>query len=573
MKNTFQTMNRKLFSAFILAAISIPAASQAQPNLGKDEIDVIGLFNPTIKEARKIGKNPVINDTTSKIPVSKYTLIDKKVATNFEVEPIPSAKMKQESLTKLNRSYVKGGYGNYSTSLGEFYLNSQRSKEWNYTAYGRHLATTGSIPNTFYSGLSSNNLGFSASRFLENHTIGGGFDYDRNVVHYFGDPYLLNPFIDMGQDWEPERSFIRQRFNRYSGHVDLQSRYKDTTKLSHNARIGYSNLNALYDRNVEHHGSLTGRIAKYHNKELFGINAGMDYFHNTGEIDTSFALIVKINPEIIASGRKWRARAGLGIFMETETNETGLMHFYPEAEFSFNAIDNILTPYIGVTGGIERNSLHTLTALNPFVSGLSTLRNSDTRYNFFGGMKGSLSSNITFNTYASYKEVRNMAFFINDLERLFPDRFVVVYDDVKMLNLRGELAYQKSEKLKMLVKADWYRFEMTNELKPWHRPDFELTYTAFYNLRDKITIRGDIFYMNARYSALPYDVEGIVGGADIFPVKMKGFADVNLGVEYRTSKNLSFFVNFNNIGAVRYNRWYNYPTQRFNLLGGLTYSF
>jgi outer membrane receptor protein involved in Fe transport len=54
-------------------------------------------------------------------------------------------------------------------------------------------------------------------------------------------------------------------------------------------------------------------------------------------------------------------------------------------------------------------------------------------------------------------------------------------------------------------------------------------------------------------------------------IQLKGFADINLGAEYRYSKFLSFFANFNNIGNVRYYRWDRYPTQRFNALIGVTF--
>ena len=47
--------------------------------------------------------------------------------------------------------------------------------------------------------------------------------------------------------------------------------------------------------------------------------------------------------------------------------------------------------------------------------------------------------------------------------------------------------------------------------------------------------------------------------------------DINLGAEYRYSKMLSFFVNFNNIANTRYYRWEKYPSQRFNLMAGLTF--
>jgi hypothetical protein len=55
----------------------------------------------------------------------------------------------------------------------------------------------------------------------------------------------------------------------------------------------------------------------------------------------------------------------------------------------------------------------------------------------------------------------------------------------------------------------------------------------------------------------------------------KNFAiiDFNLGFEYRYSKILSGFVNINNLTAGRYQNWYNYPNQRFNLMAGITYAF
>jgi hypothetical protein len=56
-------------------------------------------------------------------------------------------------------------------------------------------------------------------------------------------------------------------------------------------------------------------------------------------------------------------------------------------------------------------------------------------------------------------------------------------------------------------------------------------------------------------------------------IELKGTVDVNAGLEYRYTKRLSLFLQLNNIAALEYNKWNKYPTQRFNLLGGLTYVF
>jgi outer membrane receptor protein involved in Fe transport len=55
------------------------------------------------------------------------------------------------------------------------------------------------------------------------------------------------------------------------------------------------------------------------------------------------------------------------------------------------------------------------------------------------------------------------------------------------------------------------------------------------------------------------------------PKLLKSVGDFNLGAEYRYSKMLSFFVNFNNIANMRYYRWEKYPSQRFNFMAGLTF--
>ena len=55
------------------------------------------------------------------------------------------------------------------------------------------------------------------------------------------------------------------------------------------------------------------------------------------------------------------------------------------------------------------------------------------------------------------------------------------------------------------------------------------------------------------------------------PIHLKSVGDINLGAEYRYSKMLSFFVNFNNIANMRYYRWEKYPSQRFNFMVGLTF--
>jgi outer membrane receptor protein involved in Fe transport len=53
---------------------------------------------------------------------------------------------------------------------------------------------------------------------------------------------------------------------------------------------------------------------------------------------------------------------------------------------------------------------------------------------------------------------------------------------------------------------------------------------------------------------------------------LKDVISFNLGVEYRYTKSLSFFLKLNNLSGAKYERWNFYPSKRFNMMGGFTYS-
>ena len=56
-------------------------------------------------------------------------------------------------------------------------------------------------------------------------------------------------------------------------------------------------------------------------------------------------------------------------------------------------------------------------------------------------------------------------------------------------------------------------------------------------------------------------------------VKLNPFVDLNLGIDYRYNKNVSVFINCNNMAATRYMRFTNYDVYGFNGLGGVTLTF
>lgn len=95
--------------------------------------------------------------------------------------------------------------------------------------------------------------------------------------------------------------------------------------------------------------------------------------------------------------------------------------------------------------------------------------------------------------------------------------------------------------------------------------------SATYNLQDKFLFKADLYYLGEHYS--PFDYDEATHKPILKTTLIRNAFDLNLQVEYRFNKMLSFWVSANNFAAFRYNRWFRYPMQGFNGMGGITLSF
>jgi hypothetical protein len=159
-----------------------------------------------------------------------------------------------------------------------------------------------------------------------------------------------------------------------------------------------------------------------------------------------------------------------------------------------------------------------------------------------------------------------MALFVNDTLFLLQNKFTTIYDDVDVTDIKAEFAYQKTEKIKLLFRADYLQYSAIHELKAWHKPEMDVMFSLFYNIENKIITKVDIFAFDKEYAR-------VFDNGKIEAKKLNGIIDANLSVEWRYTKVLSAFVNFNNLGSSKYYRWNNYPSRRFNVLFGVSYAF
>ena len=71
---------------------------------------------------------------------------------------------------------------------------------------------------------------------------------------------------------------------------------------------------------------------------------------------------------------------------------------------------------------------------------------------FMGGIRGSLSSKVTFNASFSQQKMEGLPLYIKDYEGL-GNKFLITYDTVNISTITGELAYQKIRENKSVIRC------------------------------------------------------------------------------------------------------------------------
>ncbi len=523
-------------------------------------------YDPVIKEAVKQTERPEIVDTVKRITKIAYTSPARQYLTSYSVSPIEPAKMVNEPLSKLYSVLIKAGVGNYTMPYGELFYNNLRSKEINWGIRVKHLSSHAKFDTMGSTDWSDNEASIYAKKFLRKHTLSGDFNYSRNVVHYYGFSDKLFPTV--------EAKDYKQRFQLFEGKGRLQSHYPDTSKeINHDIHFNYYNLGDDH-KTFENNVYADGLINVYKDQTKINGMLAVDYYNVVSAHDTLNNLIVRLNPYFEAgNGTKWKADVGVNVAADYFDFRGTKYYFYPRFNVYYNVYQNLVIPYAGVSGGLEKNSFRSISGTNPFVLSALDYKNTHNKYNLFGGLRGALSSNTSYDVKALYGRYENMAFFLADYEtypeNAMANKYKVVYMNTNFINVNGQVKYQFKEKINVSAKGNFYSYKLDSSgVYPWHKPNFDITFSAGYNLKSKIIVKADLFVIGMQW-ALEKQFENSL---PVYKAKqLNGVTDINLGIEYRYTKMLSAFVTFNNIGSFRYYRWDKYPTQKFNAMIGLTF--
>ena len=554
----------------VLFSGSIVSFAQTKESLPEMEFEHTKPSDRATKNAIKISENPEVVDDTLVISPLNYTVLKKQEKPEYKVEKIKPAKIVDEPLKKLYKHYAKVGFGNYTSPLVEFSMSNLRSKDYAGSVYLKHYSMNGKLKDVGPPQFSDNEIVLDGKKFFKDFTLNGSLAYKRNVVHRYG--YSPNSFPADSFPDVFSKSATKQRFSFIGTSVDLTSSELRPSKWLQKIGIDYYNFQDKFGTTENKFGIMANLVKSVSKKSDVLIDAGLDYYNEKMAIHGGNDFIPRLRAAFATSGKTWKLKVGIGTALDV-TDSLTKGYIYPQVDFQYSLVENIFYFYAGANGDLQRNSYRNLTSENPFIASDIALKNSNQQAKLFAGLRGAFSSKMTFNAFVSQSFINNLPYYVNQVDTgsVAGNVFNVVYDKTSLLTVGGDLGFQAGEKLMLNASAAYNFYGMDKQLQPWHRPAITGKFTGKYNLKDKIIISADVYYLGPQFGrTFTQDTLGVITYNE---VKIKHLIDINLGVEYRYNQRFSAFVNFNNIASYRYYRWSQYPSQRFNFMVGLTANF
>lgn len=563
----------KLLSLLSGLGILLPLFLSAQEVTDTEEITVVSPYQPTVNEAFKINVSPRIPEEKLTKPDFQYKIISKDYKADPELEPIKAAKIQGESVNKLYKNYARVGFGNYATPYLELYANKLRSKKNAFGVHVKHISSAGKIKDYAFPGSSNTSVSGYGKKFMPKHTLSAEAYYNRKGVHFYGFRPADFPELNL------EKKDYKQTYNQIGVNTTLVSNYLKGAKVDHKLGLGYSYLYDRFDAS-EHRLDFDVEL-DYHatffdftEREVLGIDMGVDYYMATDSVKKNNSGIIYFNPFYSIGFDQYFFKIGLNTAIESDSGATG--HFYPVVRVEVKVIQDYLITYAGVYGQLQQNTLHSFSDENPFINSTIEKRFTNNKISQYGGLKGRISKSFDYNVSFINSTIKNMPLFVNDTSSALGEglnnQFAVVYDDVKHSRIQAEFGYIYKERFKFLLRGEFNDYFLDNEDEAWHKPRLEISLGMRYNIQEKIYVRAELFSRSKMYAKL-YENDPVSGDMIVKAEQLDGFLDLNFGLEYRYSNVLSGFLNLNNVLGQRYFRWYNYPSYRFNLLLGVSYSF
>ena len=537
-------MKKYILKTGVLAlGILTASVSQAQKTDTTRSVDITSSFRPELKEPAKLNFNatPPTADTTR--PRLQYDIPNPNLMFAYQPGSLkPLALTVDTSVAFDNNNYIKAGFGSLKTPYLQAGFSFGDGNAAGLNIYARHVSSQGKREFQDFTQTQVRASGFYKT--ASNLEITGGLGMRQDRTYKYGYVPETLSFPD---------DSIRQRFSTISLNAGLRNLEETGFGMNYSPNLKID-IFSDHLKNSESNTVLDLPIEKTIGQD-FTVNLGLRFDLTRLSLDKASAInntMWWLAPSVVYKNTRFRFQGGI---RPTWDNSTFKM--FPNILAEIGTDDSRFTFQAGWTGYVRKTTFQYLASQNPWLWAPGELRNTWIEERF-AGFKGSVGDHFSYGAKVGFNRLNNQPLFVNDTVAGTDGKsFNVVYADrINVLNLGGELGYTVEEKFSVTAALSFNQFTgLQGQQKAWGSMNLRI-------IKD-LWLKTDLFaWSGPRYLR--------ANGSD---GKLSGAFDLNAGLEFRVTKNINVWTQFNNILNKEYQRWNQYRVYGFNFVGGIVFSF
>jgi hypothetical protein len=539
---------------YLVASLVLVAGQSviAQDTSKRKMINITSTFKPALKDAVKINFSaaPPVNDTSK--PKLSYQIPSQYLFLSYQPTAMkPLALVNDSLVTWRNDDYIKIGIGNVHQPYLKAGFSFGDGKQTFFNAFAEAYTAKGSLP---YQKNDMTSVGIAGTvKTKQNLEWDGKLGFRSDGYYLYGyqpDTLKFN------------KSDLQQRFQTFEGKIGLHNTVPTEFGLTYHPELAVSVFSDNHNPKATETNSVLNLPLQKNINQHFDFNLGFTadlthYSLNNNSISSLQNNLYYVSPALLYKSENLNLQAEV-----TPSWDQKAFNLLPNFLADIHTSDKRLSFQAGWIGYYKKGSYERFASLNPWLAQPGQLRNTRVQ-EFYGGIKGSLNNHVTYSAKAGIVQYWNIPLFVND--SLDGKTFLIRYEsNLQSFQTHGEIGYNQGEQFTATAGLTINQFvKLQNEAKAWGLLPFEFTTTVRWQVLKDLWFKGDLWAFQGAAFRDPY------GGAHYG----SGGFDLSAGLEFRITRMLNLWLQMNNLLNDKYQRWNQYQTYGFNILGGVIFSF
>ncbi|MBP7557701.1 MAG: hypothetical protein KA821_15595 [Chitinophagaceae bacterium] len=514
-------------------------------------VDITSSFRPVLKAPAKLAFNATPPSADTSKPRLQYDIPNPNLLFAYQPGSLkPLALAIDTNVAFANSNYIKAGFGSLRTPYVQAGFSFGDGNTAGVNIYARHVSSQGKKEFQDFTNTQVKLSGFYKTAGNVELNASLGMKQERTYKYGYLPETLSFP-----------KDSIRQRFQTISARLAARNLESTEFGLNYAPEIRID-IFGDHIKNNESNTVVNLPLEKTVGKD-FAVNLGVTFDLTRLSPDNKSAVnntMWYLSPSVVYKSTTLRLQGGIRPSWDNKT-----FKMFPNILAEVGTDDQRFTFQAGWTGYVRKTSFQYLASQNPWLWAPGELRNTwiEERY---AGFKGTVGDHFTYSAKVGFNKLSNQPLFINDTTAAGDGKsFAVVYaDKMNVLNLGGELGYTVAEKFSVISSLSFNQFTgLRGQQKAWGMLPLEFNTALRLQVIRDLWLKTDLFaWSGPRYMRQ----DGSDG-------KLSGAFDLNAGLEFKITRNINLWTQFNNIFNKEYQRWNQYRVYGFNFVGGIIFSF